>query len=53
MKRTTLIPVFLFIVILLAYAGNDLTITYSQQKNARVISVPNSAAEENHTAGNL
>lgn len=38
MKRTTLIPVFLFIVILLAFAGNDLTITYSRQKSARVIS---------------
>jgi len=38
MKRTTLIPVFLFIVTVLVYAGNDLTLTYSQQKNARVIS---------------
>lgn len=38
MKRTTLIPVFLFIVIALVNAGNDLTLTYTQQKDSRIIS---------------
>ena len=37
MKRKTLIPVFLFIVTVLAHAGSDLTLTYSQLKNSRVI----------------
>lgn len=37
MKKRTTISVLLFIVVVLAHAGNDLTLTYSQLKNSRVI----------------
>ncbi len=35
--KKLIIPVFLFIVTVLAHAGNDLTLTYSQLKNSRVV----------------
>jgi len=37
MKKSSLIPVFLFAVTVLVHAGNDLTLTYSQLKDSRVI----------------
>ena len=37
MKKRTAISVLLLIVVVLAHAGNDLTLTYSQLKNSRVI----------------
>ena len=37
MKKRISIFILLFVVVVLAYAGNDLTLTYSQLKNSRVI----------------
>jgi len=37
MKKPLLIPAFLFFVTVLVHAGNDLTLTYSQLKDSRVV----------------
>ena len=37
MKKQLLIPAFLFAVTLLVHAGNDLTLTYSQLRDSRIV----------------